>query len=527
MVLARLQVAGVGRLLGFDVDELADLRLAVEELCLDGLARSRPEDRLRLEISWDDAGVKVCCGVDRRGGASSVSGATATRGPRPRDLHADPGRPHRRAGCRDGRWRRARVDPQEENAKVIALVMDDETLDQEFELYVATGDPQLRSRLVEAHLQLARSLARRFAQRGEPLEDLEQVAAMALVNAVDRYEPEHETAFSRLRDPHDPRGAEATLPRRGLVPSARRDGSRSSASSSTARCEELTHDSGRPPDDRRARARLRRRGRLRSSRRSTRPSRTGRPRSTLPAPTVGRSAPMSEQDDDAFETALQRATLSIATLHPAARDAAILRLRFVDRAHPVRDRRQVGLSQMHVSRRLALASARAAQAASASSPSATSPTSTTRRDAPWNCSRSLRSTKGEWSGRHRGRARSTSRPPALLQAITRAITEGRKVVVDLSAVSFLDSTGLGVLVQALNESTEAGGSLRLVVTDPNVLKVFEVTALDDVFGIHGSRDQRDERGLRRRPHSRSSSNQTRLPSVSDSTPQRVESVSTR
>jgi hypothetical protein len=72
MVLARLQVSGVGRLLGFDVDELSDLRLAVEELCLDGLARSRPEDRLRIEISWDDTGVKVCCGVERHGGPVSA-----------------------------------------------------------------------------------------------------------------------------------------------------------------------------------------------------------------------------------------------------------------------------------------------------------------------------------------------------------------------------------------------------------------------------------------------------------------------
>lgn len=66
MVLARLQVSGVGRLLGFDIDELADLRLAVEELCLDALSRSRPEDRLRIEVAWDDESVKVSCAVERR-----------------------------------------------------------------------------------------------------------------------------------------------------------------------------------------------------------------------------------------------------------------------------------------------------------------------------------------------------------------------------------------------------------------------------------------------------------------------------
>jgi anti-sigma B factor antagonist len=95
-------------------------------------------------------------------------------------------------------------------------------------------------------------------------------------------------------------------------------------------------------------------------------------------------------------------------------------------------------------------------------------------------------TKGEWSIVAAQGEVDVASSPALLQAVTEAIKDGRKVVVDLSAVSFLDSTGLGVLVQALNESTEAGGTLRLVVTDPNVLKVFEVTALDDVFDIHAS-----------------------------------------
>lgn len=74
--------------------------------------------------------------------------------------------------------------------------------------------------------------------------------------------------------------------------------------------------------------------------------------------------------------------------------------------------------------------------------------------------------------------------PALSEALDRALAEGPKVVANLSAVGFLDSTGLGVLVQALNASRDADGELRLVVVDPNVLKVFEVTALDEVFDIH-------------------------------------------
>jgi RNA polymerase sigma-B factor len=65
----------------------------------------------------------------------------------------------------------------------------------------ATGDPVLRDQLVEDHLWLARHLARRFARRGEPLDDLIQVASFALVKAVDRFDPEVEVRFSTYAGP--------------------------------------------------------------------------------------------------------------------------------------------------------------------------------------------------------------------------------------------------------------------------------------------------------------------------------------
>ncbi len=59
-----------------------------------------------------------------------------------------------------------------------------------------TGDDRLRAELVEAHLGLARHLARRFSQRGESVDDLVQVASVALVHAVDRFDPDVGVAFS-------------------------------------------------------------------------------------------------------------------------------------------------------------------------------------------------------------------------------------------------------------------------------------------------------------------------------------------
>ena len=67
--------------------------------------------------------------------------------------------------------------------------------------YRATRDPRVREQIVTRFLPLSRSLARRFASGGEPLEDLEQVAALALVKAVDGYDPERGTAFSSYAVP--------------------------------------------------------------------------------------------------------------------------------------------------------------------------------------------------------------------------------------------------------------------------------------------------------------------------------------
>ncbi|MGH4026390.1 MAG: SigB/SigF/SigG family RNA polymerase sigma factor [Pseudonocardiaceae bacterium] len=47
----------------------------------------------------------------------------------------------------------------------------------------------LREQLVAAHLSLAQNIARRFSHRGEPQDDLEQVATVGLIHAVDRFEP--------------------------------------------------------------------------------------------------------------------------------------------------------------------------------------------------------------------------------------------------------------------------------------------------------------------------------------------------
>lgn len=65
-----------------------------------------------------------------------------------------------------------------------------------FAEFASTRDPHLRDLLVESHLGLAHQLARRFANRGETHEDLVQVASVALIHAVDRFDPERGFEFS-------------------------------------------------------------------------------------------------------------------------------------------------------------------------------------------------------------------------------------------------------------------------------------------------------------------------------------------
>lgn len=67
--------------------------------------------------------------------------------------------------------------------------MNDEHLIPLLERYAASRDPALRDELFEHYLPLARAVARKFSGRGVETEDLEQVAGMALLKALERFDP--------------------------------------------------------------------------------------------------------------------------------------------------------------------------------------------------------------------------------------------------------------------------------------------------------------------------------------------------
>lgn len=239
----------------------------------------------------------------------------------------------------------------------------------DFAEFAATRDPRLRSKLVEQHLRLASYLAKRFSNRGEAQEDLEQVAAMALVKAVDRFDPGREVSFStfatrtilgELRRHFRDRAWSMRPPRRlqELCLELNRH------------VESLTHELGRAPT-------------VRELATATQSSDAD----VLEAMEAAQSYRMTSLDtpagdgealvstigssDAGFNEAEWRAELSPHIRSLPKREQVILYLRFVEDMTQSEIAEHVGLSQMHVSRllRSSLATLREAYARGSSGPS--------------------------------------------------------------------------------------------------------------------------------------------------------------
>ena len=75
----------------------------------------------------------------------------------------------------------------------------------------------------------------------------------------------------------------------------------------------------------------------------------------------------------------------------------------------------------------------------------------------------------------------------LKQDLAQIINEGAKyIVLNLSRVEYLDSTGLGLLIGALKRLRENEGDLVIVSPNSRIMRVFEITGLYKVFNIYAS-----------------------------------------
>ena len=222
--------------------------------------------------------------------------------------------------------------------------------------FAATGDPQLRDQLVEAHLGLAHQLARRFANRGETHDDLVQVASLALIHAVDRFDPDRGFEFStfatrtvlgELKRHFRDKGWAVRAPRR-VQELYLELGSAAEA---------LAQELGHPPTVAELAERT---GADEEAVLEAIEAGQGYRATSIDAPDrqEGTIASRLGEDDAGFVGADDRHVLADALQELPERDRVILGLRFVDGLTQSQIAERIGVSQMHVSRLLSASVAR-------------------------------------------------------------------------------------------------------------------------------------------------------------------------
>jgi RNA polymerase sigma-B factor len=233
----------------------------------------------------------------------------------------------------------------------VASVPSSQTDDRELlRRYHEDGDRSARELLVQRHLPLVRALARRYAGRGEALEDIEQVGAIGLIKAIDRYELSREVALTTYATPNVVGEIKRHFRDKGWairVPRALQELNGKMGPT----IERLTGKLGRSPSIAEIAAEF-----------QTTPEQVLEameagsayaPASLSAGPTAeGELDPMETigTEDLNFERSEQRASLEPALELLPEREREILRMRFEDGLTQTQIAEQVGVSQMHVSR---------------------------------------------------------------------------------------------------------------------------------------------------------------------------------
>jgi RNA polymerase sigma-B factor len=210
------------------------------------------------------------------------------------------------------------------------------------------GDRAARAELVERMLPLARSLARRYAGKGEPLDDLEQVASLGLLKAIDRFDVSRDVRFATFAVPTIAGELKRHFRDRGWMLRVPRDIQELSARVVRTR-ETLTRDLGRSPTVQEV-ARTLGTG-IEQVLEAVRAADTYRMMS-LDEPLAEGVGALDAigGDDEGYELAEHRVLLSRGLDGLSAREREIVRLRYYEGLTQREIARAVGVSQMHVSR---------------------------------------------------------------------------------------------------------------------------------------------------------------------------------
>lgn len=223
-----------------------------------------------------------------------------------------------------------------------------------FEAFRRTRGRKERNRLVERHFPLAERLARRYAGRGEPYDDVLQVALVGLVKSVERYEPGRGVPFEGFATP--------TIT--GEVKRHFRDTTWSARVGRRAQelqrlipraAEDLSHELGRSPSITEIADRI---GVARDDVLGALDARSAyKARSlSMAAPTAdGTGATIADrlgEEDPSLEGTANRLSLRARIARLPERERELIRLRFEEELTQSEIAERLGISQMHVSRLL-------------------------------------------------------------------------------------------------------------------------------------------------------------------------------
>jgi len=216
--------------------------------------------------------------------------------------------------------------------------------------YHEEGDATAREVLVERHLPLVRSLARRYAGRGESLDDIEQVGAIGLLKAIDRYEMSREVALTTYATPNVVGEIKRHFRDKGWairVPRALQELNGKMGPT----IERLTSKLGRSPSIAEIAAEFK--TTTEQVLEALEAGSAYAPLSLSAGPTGDEELDPMETigtDDAGFERTDNRASLEPALESLPEREREILRMRFEDGLTQTQIAERIGISQMHVSR---------------------------------------------------------------------------------------------------------------------------------------------------------------------------------
>ncbi len=215
-------------------------------------------------------------------------------------------------------------------------------------------DPRVRAQTVEAFMPLARSLARRYHRGEEPLEDLEQVAALGLLKAIKGFDPDRGSAFASFAVPTIVGELRRHFRDKGWAVRVPRD-LQELALAVQRKADELSTEFGRPPTVAELGEKLGRSAEevleAREALRAMRPASLDRP---MGADEDEDDHPLQKLGDvdPGYEHAEESVTLERLMQGLPDRERKILALRFGGDLTQSEIGKQLGISQMHVSRLL-------------------------------------------------------------------------------------------------------------------------------------------------------------------------------